>query len=320
MYNKTINICILFILILFLSNCDNNKNPVQYSESQNRIEISRNLPYLIVNDENSTIIFTGHDYESDSGNGNTDGEFDKIKFNRFDSNGDQIIDNKNILSSKAILKFAALKNEDQTILIVWLDPRNNPNFKANYLNTYDVDIYYKVIDFDGNTIKDDTRVTNTPVDDDSAYSKILLNDIFNGTLEDMKKKVIMTNTDNAELDSHIWEYVSPSYWILTNLKNNKQIFEIIGDHMSDSCYLLYSKINSRSKYIIYEKELVKYTKLSNVFWGPEIQNIYFENDSYNNTHTVWQLNPGNNLFEYYYLTLDNNGNVIFCNQLGYKYQ
>ena len=317
---KSKSLYVLFILISVSLNCGSNKNPVFYSESElKKIEIFRDLPYLIVIDENSTIIFTGHDYESFSGFGNTDGEVDNIIFNKFNSNGNKIIANKIIISSKAILKFSAVINENQSILIVWLDPRNNPNFKPNHLNTYDVDIYYKVIDFDGNTLTEDTRFTNIPADDDSAYSKILLNNIFNGTLQDMKKKIIETNTENAELESYTWEFTSPHYWVLTNSMNNKQIFEIIGNHMSNSCHLLYSKINSKSIYIIYEKELVKFTKLDGEPWGPEIQKIYFESDPYNNIHVVWQLNPGNNLFEYYYLKLHNDGHIIFFNQIGYRY-
>jgi len=301
MNNKSKMVFILFVVILIFSNCETSKNPVYFNEPQlEEIEIFRDLPYLIVENKNSTIIFTGHDYESHTGHGTTDSEFDKIKFSKYNTSGEKIIDDKVIISSPAILKFSAVINENQNILMVWLDPRNNPNFKANY-HPYEVDIYYKVIDFDGNILIEDTKYTNNLFIEDSAYSTIQLDNIYNGTLQDMKKKVVMTNTDNAEMEPFVWQHTSPTYWILNHSKNNQKIFKIVGDHIDDNCHILYSKVNSKSEYIINEKELIKYTKLNDQYWGPEIQKIYIEDDSNKNTQAVWQLNPGNNLMEYYYL-------------------
>lgn len=306
---------ILIIAILIFINCTSNKNPIiSYEDKYNIVEIERNLPYLFLDSDNSAMILFGQDNFDCNEVSNSDGEFDKIIFTKYNSNGDKIINNKQILTSIAIIDMAIFAmNIQKQIVIIWLDPRNNQEFIVNHLNTYYVDVYYKIIDTKGNTVKKSTKLTNELIEYQTALNSFKLNDIYYGTMKNIKTEEILCDTTVSST-------TSSSSWIEIDSKQNEHHFRKVGRHWDDSCKIIYKKIDKNSNVIIEDKELIKYEKLPDAQWSPVIQNMYITIDDGDYIHCTWQLNDGKNYFSYYYLKLHNAGKIVLYDKIGEKYQ
>ncbi len=301
---------VLLCAILVSVSCLN-KNPLSSPENRYQtLTITRGLPYLLFDSNNNAIILFGQDGVSCSGYGDTDGEIDLIKFVKYNSVGEKIISDKQILSSNAIIDLAAFCVEQPNhIVIVWLDPRNNPDFKSGY-HPYYADVYYKIIDSQGNIIEEDTKLSNELIEEYIAQQFFNLEGIYNGTMEDIQNEEILYDADFLPFDS----------WIIIDSNKNEHYFRVIGEHWDDMCRMIYTKFSYGGQVtMIKEKELIKFEKLPDEYWGPTIQKLYITIDNRDYIHSVWQLNDGRNYFSYYYLKLNDLGEMIVYEKIGVKY-
>lgn len=305
-------IMLAFMISISCTSCTSEKNPViPPEEKYQTLEIERNLPYLFFDSDDNPIILFGQDTVSCSGYGETDGEFDLIYFVKYNSSDEKIINNKPVLTTNAIIDIAVFYEEKQNqLVIVWLDPRNNPDFIANHSPTY-VDVYYKIIDTQGDIIQEDTKLTNELIEHRPDALSFSLNSIYKGTMEDIKSEEILCDTVTSP--------ISPSSWIEIDSKWNEHHFRIIGRHWDDACKMIYTKSDNAGKVLIKDKELIEYEKLLGEPWGPNIQNLYIAIDNNDNIHSVWKLNDGTNHFYFYYLKLDDNGEIVIYEMIGEKY-
>ncbi|MDZ7797913.1 MAG: hypothetical protein U5N56_13165 [Candidatus Marinimicrobia bacterium] len=298
---------ISFLILINLFGCYS-ENPVINTYSQK--EIQNVNPFLFFDDEGNTMIFYGQDTISMSGYGETDSEYDLLMLKKFDENGNILLGETNILKTNAIIDYAVL-NKNDLFYIIWLDPRNNPNFIANYLHTYDVDIYYKIIDDQGRIIKEDTRLTSELIDYMDARANYILEGIYDNTLVSIKK------SEHFAIDSDT--FFPNITWIIIDEYNFEHHIKTYGNHMYDSSKITYTKLNQDSVIIVTETTIAEFLKDNGNQWGPEIQNLFFQYNSPNTINICWQLNDGRNYFIYYYAIINTESNSIVCKKVGIKY-
>lgn len=304
---KQIVIGITFlILVIGLSGCIE-ETPVTEAQTETKQSFEGGIgsPLLLIDSHDNAIILFGQDTDNYSGYRFGDSEIDRLYFNKFNSNGDKIIENRTILISKAILNPIVFMVDDDHIYIVWLDPRNNPNFEGGY-HPYYGDVYYKVIDGKGRTRMYDTKLTDELV---TGYSSINLSELegvmLNGTIGDLEKPLFLYN--ETIIDS----------------ENNSHHFQVTGSHITDSCQIIYSKTDSEGNMLINNKEIAKFEKLSesewpedvSPHWGSSLHYVIGDMDSQDNIHIVWWLNNGLNHFSVYYMKLNNKGETLVYEKL-----
>ncbi|MDD4961821.1 MAG: hypothetical protein PHX07_06245 [Candidatus Marinimicrobia bacterium] len=296
-----------FLILINLAGC-NIENPAitAYSEE----EIQNANPFLIFDDEGNTLIFYGQDTVSMSGYGKTDSEFDLLMLKKFDENGNILLGETNILKTNAIIDYAVLK-KDNLFYVIWLDPRNNANFVVNHLHTYDVDIYYKIIDDQGRIITDDTRLTGELIDYKDACSNYILEGIHDSTLASIK------SSEHFAIDGSTC--FPNKTWIIIDKYDYEYHFKSYGNHISDSCKITYMKLNRDSVITLNETTIAGFSRASGNQWGPEIQNLFFEYNDPNTISMCWQLNDGRNHFHYYYAIINTISDSIVCIKVGVKY-
>lgn len=265
------------------------------------------MPYLILDSNDNPIIIYGLDLKKYTGENGTDGEDDVIVINKFNSNGEKIIDNETLISSKAIANPAIAKISDNEIYIVWLDPRNNPDYES-YDYSYYTDIYYKKIDMDGNILINDTKLNDELLEKNEAYSNFNLSDYedipIDGTIEDL-------HYVNC-LYGEIGIYTSTYTRILIDFENNEHYFKISSQYTLEASKITYTKIDSEGNILVDEKEIVVYAKGPDSIYTTEIQNVNMEIDSQDNIHIVWQINAG---YTYYYMKLNDDGEILINKEL-----
>jgi hypothetical protein len=267
-------------------------------------------PFLSFDDEGNAMIFYGQDTLSMNGYSKTDGEDDLLMLKKFNDNGNLLLEEKNVVKTNAIIDYVVLKKGNY-FYIIWLDPRNNTNFIANYIHTYYVDIYYKIIDDRGRIIKDDTRLTSNLQYFQDAQSNYILTGIYDGTINSLK------NSDHFIIESGGWNPTTT--WIVMDMNNFEYHITTYGNHMADSSKITYTKLNQDSIVIVGEKTIAVFTKMEGVEWGPDIQNLFFSYERSNRIHLCWQLNDGSNYFIYYYAMIKMDTNQIFLKSVGVKY-
>ena len=275
---------ISYFTLIILFGC-NNENPViiHQTHTYNEKEMQNDNPILSFDDEGKAIIFYGQDILSMSGYGKTDGIYDLLMLKKYDENGDVLIEEMNIVKTKAIIDYAILK-KDNLFYVIWLVPRNNPKFIANVIDienhTYDVDIYYKIIDSQGNIIKEDTRLTDSLIFYKKARSEYNLSGIYDGTLISIK-----TSTNFIINGNGFSPYIT---WVVLDTSNFEYHIKTYGNHMFDSCKITYTKFNQDSTIVINETVISNFVKKDGCQWGPEIQNLFFRYNSPNMIHLCWQ--------------------------------
>lgn len=298
---------IYFFILMILSGC-NIENPIitTYSEK----EIQNVNPFLLFDDEGNTMIFYGQDTISMSGYGDTDGEYDLLMLKKFDENGNIVLGETNILKTNAIIDYAVL-NKNDLFYVIWLDPRNNANFVANHLHTYDVDIYYKIIDDRGRIIQDDTRLTGELLDYMDACSNYILEGIYDSTLVSIKR------SERFAIDGDT--FFPNITWIIFDEYNFEHHIKTYGNHMHDSTKITYTKLNQDGVIVVNETTIAEFLKDNGNQWGPDIQNLFFKYNDPNTMNICWQLNDGRNYFIYYYAIINTESNSIVCKNVGVKY-
>ncbi len=306
---------ITFFILTILFGC-NHENPVitHQTHSYNEKEIKNDNPFFSFDDEGNAMIFYGQDILSMSGYGKTDGIYDLLMLKKYNENGDVLIEETNIVKTKAIIDYAILR-KDNLLYVIWLDPRNNPKFIAGVIDiehhTYDVDIYYKIIDYQGNIIKEDTKLTDSLVFYKDARSEYILSGIYDGTLIAIKTSTNFMINGNG---------FSPNItWVLLDNKNYEYHIKTCGNHMVDSCKITYTKLDQDSAIVVNETVISNFVKKDGYQWGPEIQNLFFQFNTPDRIHLCWQLNDGKNYFIYYYAIIYTNESRILIKKVGVKY-
>jgi len=304
-----------FFILAILFGC-NNDNPVitHQIHTYSKEDIQNDNPFLSIDDEGNAMIFYGQDTLSMSGYGKTDGIYDLLMLKKYNRNGDVLIEETNIVKTNAIIDYAILK-KNNLFYVIWLDPRNNPKFIANVddveNHTYDVDIYYKIIDSQGKIIKEDTRLTESLIYYKNARSDYILSEIYNGTLSSIK------TSSSYKIDGNGY---SPNItWVIIDNNNYEHHIKTYGNHMFDSCKVTYTKLNQDSAVVLNEISIAKFVKKDGYQWGPDIQNLFFQYASQNTIYLCWQLNDGNNYFVYYNAIIYTNEHRIILNRVGVKY-
>lgn len=312
---KTIALLILFLLTL--SCIDNHPTQPTNINNYTKKEINNINPFIILDQEENVMMFYGQDTLSLSGYGKTDGEDDLLMLKKYNKKGDLLIDEINIIKTKAILGYVVFEKNNE-YYVIWLDPRNNTNYIANVddveRKTQYVDIYYKIIDRKGTTIQADTKLTKELLYYKNARENYKLTGIYDGTMKDLQKKeLFFINGTGKGL------YPCLETWVLIDNLNYEYHFKIYGNHMLDSCKITYSKLSPDSYILVNEKEIAKFKKTDNWLWGPTFQNLYISTKNYEHIYLSWQLNDGRNNFIYYLATIDAKKNSYVYNKIGVKY-
>lgn len=313
-YRKSLGVIVVFLIIinLFIA-CEKQDNGQIIEEpiEQSNKELYRQIPYLLIDSNDNIYIMYGQDLiNSGLYPKTTDGEFDKIILNIYNKNGENILKDKDVISSeKAILGIAAfIKNNN--IYLIWKDTKNNSEFIAGIHHTYDCDIYYKIINIQGESIFTDIKLTNELINHNDADT-FKLQTFQNLTISNINKF-------NMIYDS-ITDVNTELCWIIPDSEMNKHILRIIGNHMDDECKIRYSKMDRYGNSLIYPKGLINFKRIPGEQWGPEILNFYVELDNSQNINMVWQLNDGRNFFSFYYFNVNNKGEKLVYNKIGIKY-
>ncbi len=292
----------LITIILFLTawiSCSEDNNPMTPPEERHSTRsVAKGFPYLVFDGNENPIIIYGRDTGTQ---GIYDGAFDVMQFDKYSTNGEKIIDDKQILQTDAILDIAALYDETKdTITVLWLEPQNTTDSGSDE----NVQLLYKTLDAQGNILKDNTEFTHVLTTFESACNDTLLEGIYNGTMLDLKTETVFCD--------------SLRDWIFIDSKENEHHLDIIGKHWDNMTQLTYSKQNAHGKILIEEKAVITNERLADAEWAPVFQNQYITIDSSNMIHSVWQLNDGKNNFYFYYLKLDNNGGILVYDKIGDK--
>ena len=295
-------------------NSPTNEDPIPSNvTAPYNIEIINNIdPFLSFDDEGNAMIFYGQDTLNTSEYGIKDGIIDLLMMKKYNKNGEVLIEEKNIIKTNAIIDYAVV-NKNNLFYIIWLDPRNNPNFIANENiiedHTYDVDIYYKIVNNLGETIKDDTRLTDSIIYYEDARDDYKLTVICNETLKALKESQRFT-VDGDE------SFLLTKTWAIIDTNKNEYHIKQYGGHMVDSCKLSYTKLNPDSTIVTEEKLIAKFTKINGYYWGPEILNLFFKYNGSDSIHLCWMLNDGENKFIYYYAIINTVSDQIVLINVG----
>lgn len=309
---------LLFVSFLFaLSGCKDNPESSMPSHVYQSVTVFNSNPFLIVNQFNQAVIFYGQDRLSYSG-GNTsgtktgtDGELDQLFVKKYDKNGNLLLDETKVVSTKAILDYAVLR-KDSLYYIIWLDTRNNPKFQSGNLNSYNVDIYYKIIDEQGNIYKNDTRLTSNLLYFQDATAKYTLTGIYNGTLNNLKSSEQSVIYGKGSIPSF-----NPNVTLVsTGLGPLEYHIKCYGSHMLNSSKIIFTVIDPDSSVFFNESNIAVFHKLPGYQWGPEIQNLILKMDTEDCIHICWQINDGNNSYYYYYATVDTRTYKIMSKEIG----
>ena len=310
---QKIVIFILTIIILFIC-CDNTSEPYQnniYEKLPYKVKIN---PFLIIDSDQDALTFYGQDTVDCSGFDKpsyTDGKWDLLMMKKYNKHGELLIDETNIITTKAILDYVVFRKKEN-IYIIWLDPRNNSDFRANQSHTYYTDVYFKIIDNKGNEIRAEEKLTDEIMYYQDAQEYFDLGEIYNGTINDLHYENIVIK---------IYEYYwNPSIsWIIVDSNYDEHHLKIYGAHVTDTSRITYTRFNTDSLIILEEQTIAMFKKIEGEQWGPDIQNMYAKYDGKDNIHIVWQLNDGRNDFIYYYENIDINNMAITLNTVGKKY-
>lgn len=292
----------LIIIILSLTSfisCSDDENPLAPPEERHYTRtVAMGFPFLVFDSDENAIIL----YARDTANqGIYDGAFDTLQFDKYNIQGEKVIDDKQILHTDAILDIAALYDEKENcIFVFWLDPQYN----TDYSSDENVQLLYKTIDAQGNILKDNTEFTHVLTSFESARNDTLLEGIYDGTMLDLKTETVFCD--------------SLREWILIDSKGNEHHLNIIGQHWNNMTQLTYSKLNAYGKILVEEIAVIINERLPDAEWAPVFQNQHIIIDSNDMIHSVWQLNDGKNNFYFYYLRLDNNGNILVYDKIGDK--
>ena len=307
--------CSLFLIMLFyLYSCsDTPSEPHQNNQYETefcRVNIN---PFLMIDSDRNAMIFYGQDTVDCTGYippFHNDGEWDLLMLQKYNQSGELILAETNIITTRALLDYAVYR-KDENIYVIWFDPCNYPDFRANYLHTYYIDIYYKNINKNGNIVSGENKLSNEILYIRDAQNEYHLGGIYSGTIKDLQSDDIILKR---------YDYDNPSRsWIIVDSRNDEHHLKIYGSHMGDSCRITYTRYNTDSLVVIEEQTIASFYKMEGEQWGPGIQNFYAKYDGIDRIHLVWQLNDGRNDFIYYYENIDVDNMEITLNTIGKKY-
>lgn len=277
-------------------------------------ECNIELPYLIIDSEDNSIILYGRDLREYTGEVGSDGEHDIILFNKYDSNGIKTVENKTIISSKAIIYPVFSITEEDEIYLFWLDPRNNPDFVSNS-GPYIIDIYYKIIDNEGNIIQNDTRLTEDLINEAIEYETFNLSNYEEIPIGCTLKELHKIDCYYGEIELATLSYSM----VVVDSENNEHYFKVASNDLSDlPAKIEYTKIDSEGNILVDNYEIISFNKEAGLMYGPDIQHLDIAIDSKDYIHLLWQLNNGGNHFTYHYIKLNKNGEEIINENLGEK--
>ena len=225
-----------------------------------------------------------------------DGNYE-IYYTKLDNNGNTLVDDTRLTDDPAYSKQPSIAvDSSNNIHITWYDKRD-----GNY------EIYYTKLDNNGNTLVDDTRLTDATGDsknpsitvDSSGNVHIAWHDKRSGYNEIYYTK--LSNSGATLVDDTQLTYVGNYCWYSSIAVDSSGNVHIAWSDKRSGIQIYYTKLDNDGN------TLVDDTKLTDegISERPSIAV-----DSSDNLHIAWTDNRDCLPYEVYYTKLDNNGNTL----------
>jgi hypothetical protein len=271
---------------IYYTKLDNNGNTL-VDDTRVTTDPGSSMSQAIAVDKNNNVHITWSDFR--------DGDRE-IYYTKLDNNGNTLVDDTRLTTDSAWSSSPAIAvDTNNNVHITWFDERDgNP------------EIYYMKLDNNGNTLVDDTRLTNSADSWTPAIAVDTNNNVHITWQEDRdgNREIYYTklsNTGNTLVDDTRLTTAFASSWypaIAVDMNNNVHITWC--DKKDGNPEIYYTKLDNNGN------TLVDDTSLTNSVnsWNPVIAV-----DMNNNVHITWCDERDGN-YEIYYTKLDNTGTTL----------